>query len=358
MKILFAVQGTGNGHIVRASELIPAFQAVPGIDVAVMISGTQHEIDLPFDVQYRKKGLSFVFGKSGGIDYYHTFRQLNFRQLVKDIRQLPVKNYDLIISDFEPVSVRAARLRGVPCIGLSNQAAINHPLSPQPQRPDRPSQWISENYAPTDHAIGMHYNSFHNNIFTPVIRQSVRQLTPTRNGHYCVYLPSYSNVNILRTLRHLPHWQWKVFSKTAQTAKTYGNVEILPIDTDAFLSYLASCNGIICNAGFGVTTEALYLGKKMLVIPMKNQYEQQCNAAALAEMGVKVFSTFHPGNSAAVEKWITSGQLVKVDYPDHKNAIVSAVLNEYSQITPSAITTSEVSNINLLWDESFHRQRI
>lgn len=358
MKILYAVQGTGNGHIVRAAELIPTFRAAPGVEVDVLVSGTQHELNLPFDVRFRKEGLSFVFGKSGGIDYWRTFKQMNLRRLLRDTCQLPVKNYDLVISDFEPISARAAQLRGVPCIGLSNQAAINHPLSPKPKRPDRASQWITKYYAPTDHSIGMHYNAYHSSIFTPLIRQSVRQLTPTREGHYCVYLPSYSNVNILRTLRHLPQWQWKVFSKTALTAKIYGNVEILPIDTDAFLSHLASCDGIICNAGFGVTAEALYLGKKMLVIPMKNQYEQQCNAAALAQMGVRVYDALHAGNSLAVIKWINSGQPVKVDYPDHKNAIVSAVLNQYSPLAPGTSIISEVSNVNVLWDESFQRQRI
>jgi hypothetical protein len=51
---------------------------------------------------------------------------------------------------------------------------------------------------------------------------------------------------------------------------------------------LASCEGLITGGGFESPAEALYLGKKLMVIPMKGQYEQQCNAAALTDMGVSV----------------------------------------------------------------------
>ncbi len=357
MKILYAVQGTGNGHIVRAAELIPAFQSVPGVEVDILISGTQHSLELPFDVRFRRKGLSFVFGKSGGIDFFGTMRKINCLRLLRDIYQLPVKNYDLVISDFEPVSVWAARLRRIPCIGISNQAALNHPQAPKPFRADPLSRWIAAHYATAKHAIGFHYQAFDESVLTPPIRQAVRRLKTSRAGHYCVYLPAYSNVNILRTLRLLPDWEWKVFSTTAQTGKKYGNIEFLPVDTELFLTYLASCNGLICNAGFGITTEALFLGKKMLVIPMKNQYEQQCNAAALAEMGIKVFGAFHPGNAASVEKWLFTGHAVKVEYPDHKNTIVSTMLHTYHKII-SGNRIIPVSESEVVWDDAFIRQRI
>ena len=61
MKILYAVQGTGNGHITRALEIIPFLQKKGDLDI--LISGIQSDIELPFEVKYRFKGLSFIFGK-------------------------------------------------------------------------------------------------------------------------------------------------------------------------------------------------------------------------------------------------------------------------------------------------------
>jgi len=67
MKILYAVQGTGNGHITRAIEIIEYLQKKGDLDI--LVSGIQSDIELPFKVKYKFSGLSFIFGKNGGIDF-------------------------------------------------------------------------------------------------------------------------------------------------------------------------------------------------------------------------------------------------------------------------------------------------
>jgi predicted glycosyltransferase len=58
MKILYAVQGTGNGHITRAIEIIPYLKQRSEVDI--LVSGIQSDIELPFKVTYRFNGLSFI----------------------------------------------------------------------------------------------------------------------------------------------------------------------------------------------------------------------------------------------------------------------------------------------------------
>ena len=65
MKILFAIQGTGNGHLSRARDVYPALSKYGDVDV--LISGIQAEVDVPFPVKYRMYGMSFIFGKHGGV---------------------------------------------------------------------------------------------------------------------------------------------------------------------------------------------------------------------------------------------------------------------------------------------------
>lgn len=89
-------------------------------------------------------------------------------------------------------------------------------------------------------------------------------------------------------LQKFKNISWEVFSKHAEQAHISENVSIIPVDNSAFIKSLASCSGIICGAGFKTPSEALFLKKKLLVIPMKNQYEQHCNAAALKALGVPV----------------------------------------------------------------------
>lgn len=332
MKILYAIQGTGNGHLMRAAELIPAFRAVKTLEVDLLVSGTQHQLELPYPVKYRLNGLSFVFGKTGGIDYYATFKMLNSRRFIRDVIGLPVREYDLVISDFEPVASRAAMLRGVPCIALSNQAAVLHPSAPKPMGTDPSSKFLLRHYAPSHKSIGFHYQSFDSRTFTPIIRREVRGLQTARKGHYCLYLPAYSDENILRTLRQLTRKEWHVFSKSATQTSKHDNVFIHPLDGKKFLEHLATCDGMVCNAGFGTTSEALYLGKKMLVIPMKRQCEQQCNAAMLDQMGVSVFGSFRPGNAASIQRWINTGAPIRQPYANQNGEIVQLVLQTHREI--------------------------
>jgi UDP-N-acetylglucosamine:LPS N-acetylglucosamine transferase len=73
MKILYAIQGTGNGHISRARDIIPILQKKGDLDI--LISGIQADVSLPYEVKYKFKGLSFIFGKNGGIDLLNTYKK-------------------------------------------------------------------------------------------------------------------------------------------------------------------------------------------------------------------------------------------------------------------------------------------
>ena len=102
MKILYAIQGTGNGHLSRARDIIPILQQKGEVDI--LVSGIQADVSLPYPVKYTFKGLSFIFGKKGGVDLLATYKKSNLKQLFKEINSLPLEEYDLIINDFEPVS--------------------------------------------------------------------------------------------------------------------------------------------------------------------------------------------------------------------------------------------------------------
>ena len=102
MKVLYAVQATGNGHIIRAETLIPIFSKSAEVDI--LLSGTSSDISLKYPVKYRFKGLSFTFGKKGGINILKSVMKIDIWQFFKDFRRLNLDQYDLIISDFEPIS--------------------------------------------------------------------------------------------------------------------------------------------------------------------------------------------------------------------------------------------------------------
>ena len=335
MKILYAIQGTGNGHLSRARDIIPHLQNKGELDI--LVSGTEADVSLGYPIKYKLNGLSFVFGKKGGVDIKATYKKGNAKRLWKEIKALPVNDYDIIINDFEPVSAWACFFAHKACIGLSHQAAVSNHHSPKPKNIDIISAALLRYYAPVTKQYGFHFKRYDKNIYTPVIRQQIRELTVTNKGHYTVYLPAYDDKRIIKMASQFPHIKWHVFSKHNKTAFTKGNVSIHPINNEAFIISMASAEGVLCGAGFETPAEALFLHKKLMVIPMKGQYEQQCNAAALKQMGVPVIRSLKQKHLPKTKEWMASKKLIEVDYSDETEAIVDEVLSNHSTKVSHAV---------------------
>jgi uncharacterized protein (TIGR00661 family) len=328
LRILYAVQGTGNGHLSRALDIIPILQQRAAVDI--LVSGCQADVSLPYDVKHRFKGLSFIFGKKGGVDFIKTFTQLNSRAFYQQMRQLPIASYDLVLNDFEPVSAWACYFNKKTCVALSHQSAVLGPNAPQPKKEDPFGRFILKNYAPASHQYGFHFDRFSEGIFTPVIRSQIRELLPKNQGHITVYLPAYDDWQLVELLKNFEDVHWQVFSKHNKSPFRHQNIVVNPIHNEAFVQSLASSAGVLCGAGFETPAEALFLGKKLLVVPMKNQYEQQCNAAALKTMGVPVISSLKPKHLPVIRDWLDDGPVIPVNYPDETEQIIDQILQKHA----------------------------
>lgn len=328
MKVLYAIQGTGNGHLSRSLEIVPLLQQK--CDVDVLVSGIQGDLTLPFPVKYRLYGLSFIFGKKGGVDLWKTLYKSNLRKFVKEMKQLPVEDYDLVINDFEPVSAWSCYLKNKPCISLSHQAAVLSDTAPKPDHSDMVGQLILKQYAPTTAQYGFHFKPFAPNIFTPVIRKQVREQQISNEGHYTVYLPAYDDARLIQRLSYFKDVRWEVFSKHNKKPLKHKNITIQKIDNERFVKSMATSAGILCGAGFETPAEALFMQKKLLVVPMKTQYEQHLNAAALQSIGVPVIKSLKPKHEEVIRNWLNNDQHIDVNYPDQTEQIINFILEKHS----------------------------
>ncbi|MEM9298242.1 MAG: glycosyltransferase family protein [Bacteroidota bacterium] len=326
MKILYAIQGTGNGHLSRAMDVAPALEKHGAVDY--FISGAQADISFPFDVKYKSKGLSFYFGKRGGIDYSRTFFKNSASRLYKELKSFPIENYDLIINDFEPISAWSAKLKGKKCIALSHQSALLDDEFPKPKKSDLVGETILKNYAPAQRHYGFHFEAKGDSIFTPIIRKAIREADVKNLGHYTVYLPAYSDAKIVSVLKQMPEVEWRIYSKHTKSHSVHGNITISPIDNDKFIDSITSCEGVLCGAGFETPSEALYLGKKLIVIPMRNQYEQQCNAMALRELGIPVLEHLSTKSVTKIRELIDSDIPEPIHYPDETEELVAQIVRK------------------------------
>ncbi|MFZ5972594.1 MAG: glycosyltransferase family protein [Bacteroidota bacterium] len=328
MKILYAIQGTGNGHLSRAVDIIPELKKFGSLDL--FVSGAQAEITLPYPVKYKSKGLSFYFGKSGGINFYKTFQKNSSKEVIKEINAFPVEKYDLVVNDFEPISAWACRKKEVPCVGLSHQSALLSKKSPRPKWVDPFGEWIIKNYAPVKKYVGFHFEEYDKNIFTPVIRAAIREAKTRNDGHYTVYLPAYDDKKLVSLFMKLPKAKWHIFSKHTRSAYHVGRVSVYPVSGIDFIESVVSCKGVLCGAGFETPAEVLHMGKKLMVVPMKSQYEQQCNAAALKKLGVPVIKKVRKKSLQKIERWMEEGKPLDIVYPDVAGEAVERLMRKFA----------------------------
>ena len=126
MKLLYGVQGTGNGHIARARIMASALEERDDISVDFVFTGRAPEkyFDMEVFGEYRTfTGLSFIT-KAGRVDKWATVKEANVSRLIKDVKAFDTSGYDLLVNDFEPVTAWAAKRQGLPSISISHQAAF------------------------------------------------------------------------------------------------------------------------------------------------------------------------------------------------------------------------------------------
>lgn len=318
MKILYGIQSTGNGHITRSSKII--YKLIKyGCEVDVLMSGNNSQVKFSFPIKYQLSGFTFYYTDSGKIDYFKTFYNLRFLQFLKDIK-LNVSSYDIVISDFEPITAWACKLREKECIGISNQCSFLSNNTPRPEKKRYLGEFLLKNIAPVSKPIGLHFEKYDDFIFTPIIKEIFTKLPTNDYGYYSVYLPTHNIENLVRNFIDMKGIKFEIYSDVKRDIK-FKNCIIKKIQKDSFEESLRNCHGVITAGGFQTPSEALYLGKKLMVIPIEGQYEQECNAESLKRMGV------FTGDINNIHQFIFDSNLVKVNWKDSSDEIVKIILS-------------------------------
>lgn len=325
MKIFYAVQATGNGHISRATEILPHLQQYGEVDI--FLSGSNYSLKSILPVAYRSKGISLIYDqKNGAIDLKKTIYNISLRKIWNEAKFLPIEKYDLVINDFDCITSLACKLKKVKSIHLGHQASFSSNKVPRPAKKDIIGEWVLTNYANGTENIGFHFKEYDSNIYNPIIRNSIFQADAKDKGHITVYLGQYATSIIVEILSKIEEFNFEIFCKEAKEIEIKNNCKIIPVNQDLFANSLINCHGIITGAGFETPAEALFLEKKLMVVPLKGQYEQLCNAEALKEFNVVVTEKFTEGFNHTFEYWIQHTKQKKINITKSAPEIISEII--------------------------------
>lgn len=321
MKILYGVQGTGNGHLTRARVMAKVFKQ-KGVKVDWIFSGREKEkfFDMDDFGNFRVyRGMTFVT-EHGRVNFLKTAWHTHIRRFIRDSKSIDVDGYDLIINDFEPVSAWAAKRQNKKVIGISHQNAFFHDIPKKGYNPI--SSAFMRYFAPINVAIGLHWYPWHPLILPPIVEDThyKNQFTAKR---YLVYLPFSEPEDIVPQLLEFPDYEFYIY-QAIKEASDQNNIHLRPFSRDGFQQDLHLSEGVICSAGFELPSECLHLGKKLLVSPLKGQAEQLSNALALQELGYATIADKFDHQTIA--KWLKSPSRNPMDFPNVAEAVADWLL--------------------------------
>lgn len=303
MRVLYGVQATGNGHISRARAMGKYLQA-EGVKVDFLFSG--RPADQLFDMQqfgdYQvKTGLTFVT-EQGHINYVKTALRAKPLELWRDIRQLDCSAYDVVLTDFEPVTAWAARSQKKRSIAFGHQYAFLHQI---PQIHSNPlSRSIFKYFAPAQQQIGLHWHHFNQPVLPPIV-----DLQPAANtadpDKVLVYLPFEDQQQVIQWLQPLTQYQFYLYGPGLSKTQ-HGHIQCSGPCVDDFKRDLLQSSAVLSNAGFELVSEALQLQKRILVKALQGQMEQESNALALTQL--QLGQSTASLSTVVISNWLSSAE--------------------------------------------------
>jgi len=328
LRILYGIQGTGNGHLARARSLLPALRRA-NIEVDCLFSGRDPSefFDMTVFGEFRSvKGFTLVVER-GKLKLPATLYHNNILRFVREVASLQLDHYDLVISDFEPVSAWAARVQGKPCIGISHQNAFHYAVPKV--KGYAASRLLMRCFAPVDKALGFHWHHFNQPVLPPLIEPHANK--PAIERKILVYMGFEDLDDIRKFLQPHSAFQFYVFAKVS-APEDHGHIHIRPLSHTEFHHHLEDCSGVISNAGFELASECLALGKKLLVKPIHGQYEQLSNALALQVL--KRATVINSLDQQALARWLQLPAHAPMLYPDVGRAIADWLAQGQQETIP------------------------
>lgn len=321
MKILYGVQGTGNGHITRARALNQELLKF-GAQIDFVFSGRAPKQYFALD-EFPQR--NFLHGLKlavhhGKVNMLQTWQQNNIKVIFDEINRIDTRAYDLVISDFEPITAWAAKLQLQHCLALGHQYAFAYNIPKACE--SILSRKLIKTIAPSSLSIGLHWYHFHQPILPPIIQHN-SQLARSLN-YYLVYLPFEDRQDIIDLLEPFENESFICFGPYPAVEKV-NNVIFRPTCAHDFHPTLCGAKGVICNAGFELISEALQLGIKILAKPLLGQMEQISNARALVELGLGL--SMNQLNPHQLDYWLLNFQPRQIKYPNVAQAIAQWIFS-------------------------------
>lgn len=341
MKIFYGVQATGNGHITRARALADKLRQADA-EVTYLFTGREREKLFEMEVFgdfLCYSGLTFET-EAGEVRYLKTARKTDLPAFVQQVMNLELGGYDVVISDFDPVTSWAAKLQGIETVGIGHQYAFGYDI------PKAGANFMGvqvlKRFAPVTVGLGVHWYHFGHPILPPIIETIFDP--PTAPAHkIIVYLPFEDVHQVVKLLTPFRDFEFSIYSPMQfdPSQALAEHIQVKALSRKGFQDDFAAAGGVICNSGFELTSEALNWGKKLLVKPLQRQMEQLSNAKAMEVL--RLGQVMQDLDGGVVQNWLENYASLRVYYPDVAGAVAEWLLG--------GVRAVEKQWVESIWDQ-------
>ncbi|HEY7150193.1 MAG TPA: glycosyltransferase family protein [Solirubrobacterales bacterium] len=303
LRILYGVNGEGMGHATRSEVVIHSLLA--GHDVRVMASGAAFRF-----LADRLPRVDEIFGptfamEEGEIRRWATVRQnlrLATHELPETVRhwidEVDDWEPDVVVSDFEPLTGVYARLARTPLIAVGNinmldRCRHDREIIGEDREDFLLARTVAHSMVPgaVEYIVTTYFRPpvarGGTTLVPPIVRPEIVNARPERGDHLVVY--SSGDEALIEALRSA-RIRCLVYGMRGgpEEAVTDGNLELRPRSNEGFIEALRTARGVVAGGGFSLLSEAVYLGKPILSVPLRGQFEQTMNARYTERLGYGV----------------------------------------------------------------------
>jgi len=302
MRILYGVVGEGMGHATRSGVLLDHLTRQH--EVHVVVSGRARDyLEKRFENVHKIWGLTIRYEGN-------SVRKLGtlLENLKGAVTGLPanIKAYfdlvdefrpDVVVSDFESFSYLYATNHLLPVISVDNMQIINRARhAPQLLAGHEREFDLTRRIVKSKLPGCFHYLIA--TFFYPELRKERTTLLPSIlrpeilsaraevGEHLLVYQTATTNVALLDALKAsgIPCRVYGV-RRSIPSDEVDGNLTYRPFSESAFIDDLRTCRAVVAGGGYTLMSEAVYLHKPLLSLPVEGQFEQTLNALYLQQLG-------------------------------------------------------------------------
>lgn len=314
-RIAYGVAGEGRGHATRSKAIAARLERRHR--VRLYTSGQAYDLLAPaFPSVERIPGFMYRYRK-GRFSYGETIARnlatfLRGRRIIARVaRRLEAFAPDLVITDFEPFTARAAAALGIPFLSIDHShylicCAVKAP--PRFWLDDFASRLVVRGYyrGQAETIVSSFFfpplrPGARARLVGPVIREEILRADPRCDGHVLVYVRRGGIRRVADVLRRT-RGRYRFYGDVPPGRD--GAIEFKGIDEEGFVRDLAGARAVLCTAGNQLVGEALFLGKPVLAVPEARNYEQHLNGLFLHASGCGESVAFEALSPARVERFV------------------------------------------------------